>query len=301
MTRRVRFTPFSCVRMFVTAGALASGLAGVRAGAGEVPFSTPPPISVSAPAAQAVSFADVDGDGDQDVLSASSIDDKIAWYENVGGPGWVTRTISLEANGAQDVRAADLDRDGDVDVISASVLDGRVAWYQNVAGNGSVWVARTIRTRLLGRGRSIRRTWTGTAISTSSPLPPRRMPSSGTTTWWATAARGSSGRSPPERPMRHRSSRPMSMVTATRTRCPRRRTTTRSPGTRTPGQRVGLGDSHDLDHGRPRPIRSRRGRRRRRGLRCHRNRRGARSRRLVREHGRQRLGLVRPTHLDGLS
>ncbi len=31
--------------------------------------------------------ADVDGDGDLDVLSASSGDDKIAWYENTDGRG----------------------------------------------------------------------------------------------------------------------------------------------------------------------------------------------------------------------
>ena len=36
-----------------------------------------------APAAPAV--GDLDGDGDADVLSASSRDDKIAWYESDGG------------------------------------------------------------------------------------------------------------------------------------------------------------------------------------------------------------------------
>ena len=38
------------------------------------------------PSAWSVFAADVDGDGDIDVLSASSNDDKIAWYEN-GGDG----------------------------------------------------------------------------------------------------------------------------------------------------------------------------------------------------------------------
>jgi len=32
---------------------------------------------------KSVCTADLDGDGDMDVLSASSDDDKIAWYENI--------------------------------------------------------------------------------------------------------------------------------------------------------------------------------------------------------------------------
>jgi len=35
--------------------------------------------------AETVHVADVDSDGDVDVLSASSLDDKLAWYENLGG------------------------------------------------------------------------------------------------------------------------------------------------------------------------------------------------------------------------
>ncbi len=33
---------------------------------------------------ESVYAQDLDGDGDMDVLSASHIDDKIAWYENDG-------------------------------------------------------------------------------------------------------------------------------------------------------------------------------------------------------------------------
>ena len=35
--------------------------------------------------ATSVHTADLDGDGDADVLSASWLDHKIAWYENLGG------------------------------------------------------------------------------------------------------------------------------------------------------------------------------------------------------------------------
>ncbi len=41
-------------------------------------------ITTDADFAQSVYAIDLDGDGDIDVLSASELDDKIAWYENDG-------------------------------------------------------------------------------------------------------------------------------------------------------------------------------------------------------------------------
>ena len=74
----------------------------------------------------------MDSDGDLDVLSASSGDDKIAWYANDGtgqfGPQQVITTV---ADGARCVYAADLDGDGDLDVLSASYNDDKIAWYEN--------------------------------------------------------------------------------------------------------------------------------------------------------------------------
>ncbi len=76
--------------------------------------------------------ADLDGDGDLDVLSASSNDDKIAWYENDTAPEFSDeQVITTEADGAQSVYAADLDGDGDLDVLSASSSDDKIAWYEN--------------------------------------------------------------------------------------------------------------------------------------------------------------------------
>ncbi len=94
-------------------------------------------ITTDADWAHCVYAADLDGDGDVDVLSASMVDDKIAWYENMGcNAGVITsfgseQVISLDADEAQFVRAVDLDDDGDIDVISASSADNKIAWYEN--------------------------------------------------------------------------------------------------------------------------------------------------------------------------
>ena len=94
-------------------------------------------ITTSANGAASVFAADVDGDGDTDVLSASSDDDTIAWYENDGAGNFTTHTITTSADAAYSVFAADVDGDGDMDVLSATnntavgaVFD-TIAWYEN--------------------------------------------------------------------------------------------------------------------------------------------------------------------------
>ena len=77
-------------------------------------------ISTSADGANSVYAADVDADGDMDVLSSSSDDDKIAWYENDGSESFTEHAISTSADGANTVYAIDVDGDGDMDVLSAS-------------------------------------------------------------------------------------------------------------------------------------------------------------------------------------
>ena len=94
-------------------------------------------ITTEANHARSVTVADVDGDGDLDVLSASSQDDKIAWYENTDGKGnfGPQRVISIEADFAVSVFVADVDGDGDVDVLSAS--GNRIAWYENLSAEAA--------------------------------------------------------------------------------------------------------------------------------------------------------------------
>ncbi|GAF75646.1 unnamed protein product, partial [marine sediment metagenome] len=92
-------------------------------------------ISTQADGAQSVYACDLDGDGDNDVLSASRIDDKIAWYENLGGGAFGSQqVISTQADYPAAVYACDLDGDGDNDVLSASYYDNKIAWYENLGG-----------------------------------------------------------------------------------------------------------------------------------------------------------------------
>jgi hypothetical protein len=113
-------------------------------------------ITTRADGASAVYAADVDGDGDVDILSASTNDDTIAWYENSGTSPMVfyERTISSNANVALSVFAVDLDGDGDTDVLSASFLDNTIAWYENEPSGENpfspVFTKRTISTSALG-------------------------------------------------------------------------------------------------------------------------------------------------------
>ena len=88
-------------------------------------------IATDAEGAVSVYAIDMDGDQDMDVLSASSGDDKIAWYENDGSQNFTPHDISITADIAQSVYAIDVDSDGDIDVLSASFLDNKIAWYEN--------------------------------------------------------------------------------------------------------------------------------------------------------------------------
>ncbi len=91
-------------------------------------------ITTQADFALSVFATDLDNDNDMDVLSASALDNKIAWYKNTDGQGSFSsqNIISTDMIGAVDVYATDLDNDGDMDVLSASQNDDKIAWYENL-------------------------------------------------------------------------------------------------------------------------------------------------------------------------
>jgi hypothetical protein len=105
---------------------------------GQGAFTVQHEISTLADGVRSVYASDLDGDGDFDVLSASSEDSKIAWYENTDGQGnfGEQNVITNLAGGPRTVYAADLDGDNDMDVLYGAYEQDRVAWHENTNGPG---------------------------------------------------------------------------------------------------------------------------------------------------------------------
>ena len=110
------------------------------------PSWTAADITTSADGADSVYVADMDDDGDLDIVSASTFDDTIAWYENDGAadPSWTAADITTSADGATSVYVADMDGDGDLDIVSASQNDDTIAWYENDGAADPSWTAADI-------------------------------------------------------------------------------------------------------------------------------------------------------------
>jgi hypothetical protein len=91
-----------------------------------------------------LSIVDLDNDGDLDIVSISSPDNKLAWFENLNGQGSFGSIQfidnSLENQGfsySSDFYAtytADIDGDGLIDVISNASETNEISWYKNLNG-----------------------------------------------------------------------------------------------------------------------------------------------------------------------
>ena len=79
--------------------------------------------------------ADFDGDGLLDIVSASSNDNAVSWFKNLGGsphPEFsIKKKITWSSLGSRIVTAADVDGDGDQDVVGASYYDSSLRWFEN--------------------------------------------------------------------------------------------------------------------------------------------------------------------------
>ena len=80
---------------------------------------------------------DVDGDGDTDLLSASTGDGKIAWYENTDGEGSFGPEILIGRLRRPAISVGDLDNDGDIDVLAGTLENSRLVWFENADGEGN--------------------------------------------------------------------------------------------------------------------------------------------------------------------
>lgn len=95
--------------------------------------------------------ADLNGDKHLDVVSASRLDGKIAWYANNGTqpPAFTMYTITTALDHPVSLDSADMDGDGDLDLISGA-SNIPVAWYENSGGSTPTFTTHEIYTDITG-------------------------------------------------------------------------------------------------------------------------------------------------------
>ncbi len=96
-------------------------------------FSSPFLLTTKTKRAEKVCASDLDGDGDFDIISASRVGGKIAWYENIGYQSFAPQKIINKNNSAFEnisVLAADVDNDLDIDIVGGySRVDPAISWF----------------------------------------------------------------------------------------------------------------------------------------------------------------------------
>ncbi len=97
-------------------------------------FTNEKVISSNAQGAQSVFALDMDKDGDMDLVSVSSTDNKLAWYQNDGTQNFIENAIASTMTAPNIVFSIDVNGDGFNDIISGS--EAGAAWYENNGAQG---------------------------------------------------------------------------------------------------------------------------------------------------------------------
>lgn len=115
----------------------------------EVAFAPPEALATATSGLSHAQVLDLDEDGDLDLVSASSGDDTISWWER-NGDAFTQHVVSQGAVGAASVFVADVNRDGHFEVLSASQGDDKISWYMGDGGSPPSFRERPVISNLDG-------------------------------------------------------------------------------------------------------------------------------------------------------
>lgn len=109
-------------------------------------------ITTTFTTAKDIHTADIDGDNDLDVIGAGTLENTIAWWENINGDGltWTYHIVDNAFVDAREVTVADIDGDLDLDVIGAARDTDTINWWENENGIGTIWTEHNLTTTLDG-------------------------------------------------------------------------------------------------------------------------------------------------------